>query len=664
MSDRSLRLLAALLLALLLAPSARAADAFGDVIISTLAGPQGANLHGYSEYRFQVENKGDRAHKVRITLPGTDGAAGRGMLASVSREIEVGGGSFALLSIAYPAHPAAFGRGAAVSIDGVRQLREIGVDLVSSRWSGGGFGGPHHHGRGRSMPAIARIGIGGGGLADTLVLHSTSLDETFFLVPAGRGIKAEPGGRPFPGPQKGGVPGAPPPAPGAPGDVAPEPGPPGVPGEMLRREGDPYLGGQIVRANAPAPSWSDNWLAYTRYDGVVLRQRDVAELDATSPRTKAVLAALWRYAEAGGVVVVVGQGDIHLPKSWQASERRGVFNVHAVGFGQCLHAAEADPSRWADGDWQTAGSAFSMTNSPWQSDRYLAALHDSFPVVDRLGVPTTGLFVLMMVFAAAIGPLNLYLLSRLNRRIWMLWTVPLVSFVTCVAVLVYMILGEGWGGHARLAGITLLDQAEKRATTLARTAYYSPLTPGGLTYPEDAEVLPSGGDHAAHAATCGLEWGGGQHLTRGWVTARVPAHFTVRRSEGRTERRLDLYKNDDGIVSVRNGLGAAIAELSVAGDDGQIYVSAGPIAAGDPATLNPTREKAKGDRRGWRPLYTTADWGLKDRLALGKTTELLAPRTYLAVVEQSPFLEPGLRGATLRPSPSVVLGVFSGLGAK
>src|SRR5438034_7340094 len=85
------------------------------------------------------------------------------------------------------------------------------------------------------------------------------------------------------------------------------------------------------------------------------------------------------------------------------------------------------------------------------------------------------------------------ILNRHNRRIWMLWTVPVVSFFTCVLVFGFMVVTEGWQGHVVLASVTLLDEVEKRATTMGRTAFYSPLTPGdGLRFSPETEVSPLG----------------------------------------------------------------------------------------------------------------------------------------------------------------------------
>jgi hypothetical protein len=273
-------------------------------------------------------------------------------------------------------------------------------------------------------------------------------------------------------------------------------------------------------------------------------------------------------------------------------------------------------------------------------------------------VPVIGLFILMLLFSIAIGPVQLVLLTRSNRRIWMLWTVPLISAITCLAVLGYMIVAEGWQGHATVAGVTILDEGTHRATTIGRAAFYSPMTPGdGLRFRPETEVLPQGNEHPVYTASAAIDWTHGQHFSRGWGTARIPAHCTLRKSEVRRER-LGIDRADDGTLSVRNALGVDIRDVWFADDRGVIH-HGGPIPAGQAGTLQRTSEKAVAGwpARSWRELYTNTYWTRSQKLAREKPREHLAPGTYVAVVEGTPFLEQPLRRARLRATQSIVLGI-------
>ena len=212
-----------------------------------------------------------------------------------------------------------------------------------------------------------------------------------------------------------------------------------------------------------------------------------------------------------------------------------------------------------------------------------------FPVVNKLGIPVRGLFLLMLLFAVTIGPLNLILLSRRKRRIWMLWTTPVISLVTCFAVFAYATFGEGWNRHARTEGLTILDERVRRAATIGWAGFYSALTPSeGLRFGYETEVTPLPQSLTTTTART-VDWTHDQHLANGWVTARIPAHFMVRKSELRRER-ITVRREADAGLRIVNGLGADISEFWLADKDGTIYSTTG-IFAGAEAKLTALEEK-------------------------------------------------------------------------
>jgi hypothetical protein len=425
------------------------------------------------------------------------------------------------------------------------------------------------------------------------------------------------------------------------------------------------VSGQPVRSDTPVSLWSQNWLAYTRFDGIVLTREDVHEMEAGDNNARAALQAIWQYVEAGGSLLVLGPGTVNVPATWKRTEsNRAGFKHYYVGFGQCLVSPERDSLKWNEDHWAALSSAWSSSGMPFQTQRDLVEMNNLFPVVDDLGVPVRGLFALMLLFGIAIGPVNLVVLSRKNRRIWMLWTVPVMSALTCLAVFGYMIVAEGWQGHANVSGITLLDEAGKRATTIGRSAYYSPLTPAdGLRFGAQTEVLVQGREHPAHTSACALDWTEGQHLSRGWVTARVPAHFSMRKCEGRHERLL-VDRQPDGTLSVRNALGVDVRDVWLADEKSRLY-HGGPIPAGQSATLQRSGDRtasAAWPGEPWRRLYSGTDWTMAINTLSKTPRDYLGPKTYLAVMAGTPFLEQGLKGAHVRESPSIVVGLLAEIG--
>jgi hypothetical protein len=81
---------------------------------------------------------------------------------------------------------------------------------------------------------------------------------------------------------------------------------------------------------------------------------------------------------------------------------------------------------------------------------------------------------------------------------------------------------------------------------------------------------------------------------------------------------------------------------------------------GQRAALTPTGKTARSATRDdLRQLYVSTEWAALGDLASKTPEKYLAPRTYLAVLESSPFLEPSLAGAVVRPTASYVLGLMA-----
>jgi hypothetical protein len=244
----------------------------------------------------------------------------------------------------------------------------------------------------------------------------------------------------------------------------------------------------------------------------------------------------------------------------------------------------------------------------------------------------------MLLFVIAIGPVNLIVLSRMNRRTWLLWTIPAISFLTCSTVFVYSYLREGITPDTRISGLTVLDQANRRAASIGFTAFYCPLTPSqGLFFSSDTEATPlvEAWDYRG-GTDREMDWTQAQHLGRGWVSARVPAHFQLRKTETRRER-LEI-ENVNGQLTVVNGLGAAIQTLWLADGQSHVYTLTN-IAAGQKISLGASTTPLKKDEQlGVRTLLEKC--GAQANLT--DATTFLLPNTYIAELNGNPFLENGL----------------------
>jgi hypothetical protein len=121
-------------------------------------------------------------------------------------------------------------------------------------------------------------------------------------------------------------------------------------------------------------------------------------------------------------------------------ERRHRLNL---GFGSCFVFPAESPSdlgRRREGPARGRGSSARF----WQLLPRMKAANGLFPVVENVAIPVRGIILVMLGFVLLIGPANLIVLSRLKRRIWMLWTIPAISLATCGLVFVYSFVREGF----------------------------------------------------------------------------------------------------------------------------------------------------------------------------------------------------------------------------
>jgi len=417
------------------------------------------------------------------------------------------------------------------------------------------------------------------------------------------------------------------------------------------------------RSELPVAQWSNQWLGYTRFDAVMLRSSEMRQLPVE------VGEALRRYVQAGGTLIVIGDGW-SVPDNWgprRINHEPGV-PVMDVALGTVVPlAGEQRIASHVDGLMEL----ITRNNSAWESRPDLDAANAKLPVVEKLSIPVRGLLALIVLFAVVIGPVNLWVLGRKRRRMWLLWTVPTISILTCGAIWGYSLLAEGWRGQSRSRTLTILDQRNLAATTIGWMGFYAPLTPAdGLRFSADTEVTPlvergyryyRGGSHAGRSRT--LVQTGEQHLDSGWIVARVPAYFMLRNTATPVRQRMIFTPNADGTVSATNGLGIDIQRLTYIDSTGDVHFCAAIDAGGKVTLRRADMNKYPGGSR-WHSLYTGNWMENFDRLATSARTEILpdidfiGPGMYLAVSDQpSPFLQPGLKNLKKQQHQTFILGV-------
>ena len=414
----------------------------------------------------------------------------------------------------------------------------------------------------------------------------------------------------------------------------------------------------FFRSKLPVQNWSDNWLGYGCYCGVLLTEQEAGELPAP------VLLALRRYVECGGVVIVYGGSA---PKElteggWEPPGGK----EHAVGLGVVVVTRTNDEAagweKLADG-WADIPLAASLLTTGGGGDDVL--------ISQKLRVPLRGLFVVVLVFAVGIGPVNLYLLSRRGNRMWLWWNVPAISVVTCLGIFAYSIVSEGFTGRMRASTLTVLDENSHRAATIGYLSLYSPFTPsGGLRFGYQTEVtaIPRDVyDQAGRART--VDWTDCQQLDSGWIVARAPANFLLRRNEDRRER-INVHGESDGSLKAVNALGVNVKRLylrvspqprnaGVGGPGsagGMYYLSDLPAGGEGRLEILQGHDKPPPSPEVMRQFFTD-NWSVALRQLREQPADFVMPGCYVAICERSPFTDTPLPGAMDEEGTAVVYGI-------
>jgi hypothetical protein len=279
----------------------------------------------------------------------------------------------------------------------------------------------------------------------------------------------------------------------------------------------------------------------------------VTDMDAVPPDVWAVLEA---YAVSGGRLVFTRptrEPGEHLPllaANDTRSEafygfgrvRRCVAPAECVGAVQTLLAESSEhgpvnpigpPPRWERGDTLRDGE---------------------LPLLESARAPVGRFLLLIFAFALAVGPGGL-MLARRRGPVAVLVAVPVVSLLTCVALIAWSVLVDGFAVHAARYSLTWLDGERSRAVTLGVAAWYANLSPGEVKLPASSALLPP--DDLDEALT-DLDWTNGLTVTGGFLpprTYREWGEVAVLPSRARL-----VLRDEGGGVRVQNALGARVEE--------------------------------------------------------------------------------------------------------
>jgi len=265
------------------------------------------------------------------------------------------------------------------------------------------------------------------------------------------------------------------------------------------------------------------------------------------------------------------------------------------------------------------------------------------------GIPARVYLSILVIFSVIIGPVSFWFLWRRRQRVLLVLTAPIISFVFIVLLAGYAVAGEGFGVYGRAATFTILDEATKQAATRAAGSMYAAgMTPsGGLRFGRDVAVFTVGTSGSGTRERLSLDLSQAQQYSGGVIQARAPTNIDQVSFRPARER-LTFTRGAEG-VTVVNGLDATLTHLVYRDVDAAYRLDA-PLAPGAKTTLT------RGDLDPKQLVPET--------LAIrSKFIELIEqqPRgSYVAVLDRSPFWEPGVTNLMERGSFHLVLGFPQG----
>jgi hypothetical protein len=390
----------------------------------------------------------------------------------------------------------------------------------------------------------------------------------------------------------------------------------------------------IQRPEIAPQEWSASWIQYSRFAAVAVTGADWAQFPP------AVQNAIYRWTFAGGTLMFVDRPDPMPVVSARSTDGRyGVGRILVFDDGVFEEGRIAKILQWR-------GNDASLFN--------LAAGH--LPLLENDSLPLRVLYLALILFAIAAGPLSLFLLAKKDRRMWIFGTLPLFAIATSVLLVAATFASEGWVRIQRSHAITYLDETLSQAVTIGITGFYSTVSPRGeIRFAADTELRantdyrsPINGDTA---------WDDGQRLFGGWVGTRVPTYFATRRSEPRRER-LPLHFGAAGPSAV-NGLGARIERVWVADANGEVFEAQG-IDPGRAFPLVRSTKHPKIDLLAEKPIQRMLHaemWMNALSNAPDDPTFILQPGTYVAILRDSPFIEAAMDRPTTMDRRGIVFGV-------
>ncbi len=404
---------------------------------------------------------------------------------------------------------------------------------------------------------------------------------------------------------------------------------------------------------------SPRYEVYTSLKGVILDTR------GKLPRTE-VLDALLAWTRLGGCLVLQGPEAERVARKIPAvaawMEERFLQNqfasnrVYACAQGALVVADERALDECTAANAAEFSALFSAINAGLVLPKQLTQSPSQWPKLDGIAalsgmeLPYRGFAVLLILFALAIGPVNLIVIKKLKRPALLLITVPALALLFSIGLFLYGVVAQGLGTRAASSSLTWLDQRSHQSSTLELRSVFAGMPHGDGWRAGAGTSVYSMPDFSRQMSIGSLQidFEGGTSYRGDFLPVRRESRsaFLVDRA---ARGRLDVRRGADSI-EIENGLGARIEHLVLKDHDGKLWELAHALEPGAHAELVvPADESAESFEPLRDPDYSKASMA---------TYTSFAPGTYVARLDRSPFTDPCGIDYDEEESSHVVVGIL------
>ncbi|WP_338863570.1 hypothetical protein [Myxococcus stipitatus] len=192
--------------------------------------------------------------------------------------------------------------------------------------------------------------------------------------------------------------------------------------------------------------------------------------------------------------------------------------------------------------------------SPVGIQPYMSRDSDMVPLLTSAHAPLGRFLLLISAFALMAGP-GAWVLAKRRGPLPVLIAVPAVSALTCLAIIAWSVLVDGFAVHTARYSLTWLDGARARAATVGLGAWYANLSPEPLRLPATTVMLPP---EEGPGELADMDWTGGLTVGSGFVPSRTYREWgEVAVVPSRTRL---VAKQEGDALRVQNALGAPLEE--------------------------------------------------------------------------------------------------------